>query len=90
MVPTPGCWAREDMGAAFAGVFWGVLEGCLLADRISIVAVGCDGRRAGEAVKLCGGGSEQTYGAVMESIFLLRMGSDILAESDVGGRVASC
>jgi hypothetical protein len=21
----PGCWAREDIGAAVAGVFWGVL-----------------------------------------------------------------
>jgi hypothetical protein len=29
MVPTPGCWARDDMGAAFAGVFWGVLAGRL-------------------------------------------------------------
>jgi hypothetical protein len=22
----PGCWACDEMGAAFAGVFWGVLE----------------------------------------------------------------
>jgi hypothetical protein len=25
IVPTPGFWACDDMGAAFAGVFWGVL-----------------------------------------------------------------
>lgn len=25
ILATPGCWAREDMGAAFAGVFCGVL-----------------------------------------------------------------
>jgi hypothetical protein len=27
MLDTPGCWARDDIGAAFAGVFWGVLDG---------------------------------------------------------------
>ena len=25
MLDTPGCWEWEDMGALFAGVFWGVL-----------------------------------------------------------------
>lgn len=30
-------------------------------------------------LKLCGGGLQATYGAVIESIFLLRIGSDILA-----------
>jgi len=27
MLATPGCCARDDMGAAFAGVFCGVLAG---------------------------------------------------------------
>jgi hypothetical protein len=26
MLEMPGCWACDEMGAAFAGVFWGVLE----------------------------------------------------------------
>jgi hypothetical protein len=39
MVPTPGCCAREDMGAAFAGVFWGVLVGRLLEFGTSMVGV---------------------------------------------------
>lgn len=25
MLDTPGCWEWEEMGALFAGVFWGVL-----------------------------------------------------------------
>ena len=40
MVPTFGCWARDEMGAAFAGVFCGVLVGCLLDLGTSMAAVG--------------------------------------------------
>ena len=39
---------------------------------------------------LCGGEEGGTYGAAMESIFLLRIGSDILANGDVDMQVASC
>lgn len=56
MVPTPGCCARDDMGAAFAGVFWGVLDG-LLADgafmTAGVVAVVMSGYKF-----VCGGGEE--------------------------------
>lgn len=68
------------MGAALAGVFCGVLVVCLLDLGTSIAAVGvecCGGRVSEEGVV----GQKETYGAEMESIFLLRIGSDILAES---------
>lgn len=39
MVPTPGFEACDDMGAAFAGVFWGVLVTAWLASGTSMVAV---------------------------------------------------
>lgn len=32
----PGCWARDDIGAAVAGVFWGVL-----GERLAILTVFC-------------------------------------------------
>jgi hypothetical protein len=40
MEPTPGCWARDVMGAAFAGVFWGVLVTGKLVLVMSMAAVG--------------------------------------------------
>ena len=87
MVPTPGCWACDDMGAAFAGVFCGVLVGCLLVFGTFMVGGGCGRRRSVARVKIAWRG-EKTYGAVMESIFLLRIGSDILAVA-LGCRYAS-
>lgn len=39
MVPTVGCWARDEIGAAFAGVFCGVLVGCLLDLGTSMTAI---------------------------------------------------
>jgi hypothetical protein len=43
MVPTPGCWARDDMGALFAGVFWGVLVTAELDLGTFMVVVMCGG-----------------------------------------------
>ena len=66
------------MGAAFAGVFCGVLVGCLLDLGTSMMAVVVEslcGRVSEKGVV----GQKETYGAEMESIFLLRIGSDILA-----------
>lgn len=62
MLVTPGCWAWEEMGALFAGVFWGVLE-----DGSVFVICG------GSVVNFC-----STYGAVVRSSFLLRIGSDMI------------
>ena len=64
------------MGAAFAGVFWGVLAASMLAGGTSMAAVVA---MRYPASNLCGSGQRATYGAVIESIFLLRIGSDILA-----------
>lgn len=80
MVPTVGCWARDEMGAWLAGVFCGVLVGCLLDLGTSMAALCVEslcGRVSGKGVV----GQKETYGAEMESIFLLRIGSDILAEA---------
>lgn len=54
MLLTPGCWARDDMGAALAGVFWGVLAGRTLECGTSMLGV-CDGG-VWARPKLCGGG----------------------------------
>lgn len=101
MVPTPGCWARDDIGAAFAGVFWGVLVGrtldcstSMVRVRVGIVFFWRGGGEGRGASKICicglGGSDESTYGADTASIFLLRIGSDILAnecgEGQGGGR----
>jgi hypothetical protein len=79
MLATPGCCARDDMGAAFAGVFCGVLVGGKyvsvrpLAEIVAVIAAWgwnvCVQRR----------GRAATYGADIESSFLLRMGSDMVA-----------
>lgn len=56
----PGAWAWEEMGALFAGVFWGVLE--------SIALVMGGGVQRGRWKKACRGqgrrGGGSTYGAV--------------------------
>lgn len=87
MVPTPGCCARDDMGAALAGVFCGVLVMVRLELGTSMAAMGggeVDGGqewcgRREMAQKGVSWGRKGTYGAEMESIFLFRIGSDILA-----------
>jgi hypothetical protein len=83
MVPTPGCWARDDMGAALAGVFWGVLVGRTLewgTSMVSAVVVLVVVVFFGSKIVWRRRGSDgETYGADIESIFLLRIGSDILA-----------
>jgi hypothetical protein len=54
MVPTPGFEACDDMGAAFAGVFWGVLVTVWLGLG-TFMAAGC-----GVVVVWEGGGSKMS------------------------------
>jgi hypothetical protein len=78
MLATPGCCAREDMGAAFAGVFCGVLQARLWSVAFTWPLLGTwSGQNMG-----CG--VEQTYGAAMLSSFLFRIGSDILTTVQSG------
>jgi hypothetical protein len=78
MVPTPGFAACDDMGAAFAGVFWGVLVTAWLGLGTFMAAGG--GEVVWKRLKNECCGAKETYGAELESIFLLRIGSDILAD----------
>jgi hypothetical protein len=79
IVPTPGFCACDDIGAAFAGVFWGVLVTVALDFGTSMVGGGGGGVVCGKRLKKSVLRGTGTYGAEMESIFLLRIGSDILA-----------
>lgn len=76
MLATPGCWAWEEMGALFAGVFWGVLS------MFEGVRDGKPGMQ--QTMRNLGDDwGESTYGATGKSAFLFLMGSDIAKKQTV-------
>lgn len=71
MLETPGCWACDEMGALFAGVFWGVLQ---------ILSVTLKGDESQYQLWL----KDRTYGAVWVSGRLFLMGSAISMDLNAG------
>lgn len=93
MLATPGCCARDEMGALSRGVFWGVL---MVGDTLAGEGEqkeNCGGfirqaARCGVEVSSLRWGEANTYGATGCSWRLLRMGSDMVA--DDYGRQKNC